>query len=301
MIKNRNELTRQIRVGLIFGFVPTLLLGFLLLAASPVKAQDLPQFTITIERGAPNGDAIAGQLTVNGQGVGATLERNGVEIAAGNYAGTLKYFSPNGHDQGPFGSIGKHGDFLIEVTGVANDRHDLLLHGGSVPKHSKGCILLGAIGKSDGSRFVPDEATLRKLRLLFYGSDVPTSTPAVNIVIVIHDAEQDAPAGNYEPGGKYDACITEFYDPKTYNWLSYRNGCVESLRILFLPNNGAHFASSMTLKSGRSDSTGYSKSEVEAKHGFTKAICQDGWLPVDEHDRVWNSSNGRYRCKLQPK
>src|SRR4051812_39507684 len=68
----------------------------LLWAPAPVVAAELPQFLITVDRGAAKGDSIVGQLSVNGSGVGATLERRGVEIAPGTYTGLLRVFSPKG-------------------------------------------------------------------------------------------------------------------------------------------------------------------------------------------------------------
>jgi hypothetical protein len=126
-------------------------------------------------------------LYVNGEPVGATLENVATQIPAGEYGGRLRQNSPSGLAQGPFGSQGDTGDFLIEITGVGG-RTDLLFHGGNKPKQSRGCVLLGGVIHTSKGGVVPDEIPLRRLRLMFYGTDVPDATPAVSIKVSIRDA-----------------------------------------------------------------------------------------------------------------
>ena len=80
------------------------------------------------------------------------------------------------------------GDFLIEVGNVPG-RSDILLHTGNKPKHSAGCILLGPIKKDEttGQYFVGEQDPLRKLRLLFYGTDHPVQTPSKEITITVRE------------------------------------------------------------------------------------------------------------------
>jgi hypothetical protein len=81
-------------------------------------------------------------------------------------------------------------DFLLEVSGVKNSagkaRTDIVFHGGTKPQHSKGCILLGPVSrdKNKVGTIGPDHP-LRKLRLLFYGTDQPNQSPDKEISIVI--------------------------------------------------------------------------------------------------------------------
>ena len=102
----------------------------------------------------------------------------------------------------------------------------------------------------------------------------------------------------YESGGKYDACISEFYDPDN-NWLSFKNSCAETLNVTFIGNSIGNGTSAMTLSSGQSHTTGDSRAEVTQKQGYTKAICLDGWVPVDGRGQYWNDARAQYRCKSE--
>lgn len=172
-------------VAIVFGLCA---LGLL---APSVRAEERKKFTIVVERGQAQGDFLPNQIIVNGAAIGSGLENDRVKVPAGTYTGKLRYYSEK-HVQGPFGTIGQTGDFLLEVSGVPG-RTDILFHGGTKPEHSKGCILLGGIAKDgNGVRFVPDTTTLRKLRLAFYGTDTPNATPDVDIEIVVKDAGASA-------------------------------------------------------------------------------------------------------------
>lgn len=145
-------------------------------------------FYIVIVRQPPDAkdpDAVRGQIAVNSEVIGASLENKKYMIPPGSYNGVMRYVSSHGHVQGPGGEMGNQGDFLIEVANVKK-RTNILLHGGNKPKHSLGCILLGAVNKTkDGKKFVPDSAPLARLRKLFYGTDSPNSCPNKQILITI--------------------------------------------------------------------------------------------------------------------
>jgi hypothetical protein len=120
--------------------------------------------------------------------IGDTYEPKDMLISAGSYSGLLRYWSGHNFVSGPFGTIGKTGDFLLEVKGAQSPsgaaKTNVLLHGGNKAIHSTGCVLLGAVGKDPtGVPVLENEHPLRKLRLAFYGSDAPSSTPNREIVI----------------------------------------------------------------------------------------------------------------------
>ncbi len=143
---------------------------------------------IVVQREKKEGELVTGTLTVNGQVVGKTYENAGLMILAGRYPGYLRYVSGKNFVQGPFGSIAKTGDFLMEVGNVPG-RSSLLFHGGNKPGQSRGCIMLGGVGK-DPKTHVPHleyDHPLRKLRRLFYGSETPVMSPALNVTIQVND------------------------------------------------------------------------------------------------------------------
>ena len=125
------------------------ILFFTILSATSVHCSPPDSFEITIKRNILNHNTLEGRIFVNGDEIGKTWERYDLRIAHGNYPGNIRYLSENEHAVGPFGDMGFIGDFLLEIGEVTrNDgkkRTNLLFHGGNNWKHSKGCIMLGAV------------------------------------------------------------------------------------------------------------------------------------------------------------
>jgi hypothetical protein len=145
-------------------------------------------FQINIQRLYTDRKLVTGSLLVNGELIGRTYENDDLKVAAGAYVGRLRYHSDHNFVQGPFGIMSKKGDFLVEVVGVPN-RTNILFHGGNRPHHSKGCILLGPVTRDEAAKtsFIGEDHTLHKLRLKFYGSEVPDQCPDQQISIRISD------------------------------------------------------------------------------------------------------------------
>jgi len=144
--------------------------------------------TIVVQREKKDGDLVTGTLTVNGQLLGKTYENAKLMIVGGRYPGYLRYVSGKNFVQGLFGNIAKAGDFLLEVGNVPG-RTDILFHGGNKPHHSRGCVLLGPVGK-DPKTHAPHleyDHPLRKLRRLFYGTETPVMTPDQSVTIQVND------------------------------------------------------------------------------------------------------------------
>jgi hypothetical protein len=175
---------------------------------SESSAQTNFQIVIQREKTEKRGNytAVLGTISINGEEIGKTVENDDLKIVAGAYKGLLRYWSKRGFAQGPFGTYGKEGDFLLEISGVSG-RSDLLFHGGNQPWHSKGCVLLGPVAKQDGIPILSEKlnAPLLKLRSLFYGTEVPISTPDKNITITIIDIPEETEEA-VNPNAK---CVSE--------------------------------------------------------------------------------------------
>ena len=147
-------------------------------------------FHIVIKRGSAKGHLVPGRIYLNGDLLGTTYERKEVQIPAGDYKGLMRYSSSHHFVQSEHGAMKTDGDFLLEASGVKG-RSNILLHTGNKPKHSDGCILLGPIstahGESGNVYKVGDDSPLRKLRLAFYGTDKPISSPNKSVVISVVD------------------------------------------------------------------------------------------------------------------
>jgi len=169
--------------------------ALLLSVASLVQSAE--PFTIKIDRAKtvilqdqkpPNNKLVEGTISLNGKPIGISYENGDYLIALGSYKGVMRYVSPNGFAQNPFGKLAQQGDFLIEIAGVPPNRTNLLFHGGDKPKFSQGCVMLGPVvrtGPKQG-QIEPDHP-LRILRTEFYGSEEPIASPDKAISIVISD------------------------------------------------------------------------------------------------------------------
>lgn len=134
---------------------------------------------------------IIGELKVNGKSMGEVVENEALRIKAGDYKGVLRYGSQKNFVQGPLGVMAEQGDFLLEVAGVQG-REALLVHTGTKPWHSRGCVIAGAAERKtvDGKTVVriAEGTTLRNIRKAFYGTDgTPNACPNKTVRVVIKD------------------------------------------------------------------------------------------------------------------
>jgi hypothetical protein len=150
----------------------------------------MENLNIVVQRERTEDKLVIGTLTVNGQVVGKTYENAVMMIPAGLYPGNIRYVSGHNFVQGPFGTLAHDGDFLLEVANVPG-RSDILFHGGNRPQQSKGCIMLGGVGKNPKTQMpsLEYDHPLRKLRRLFYGSEMPVASPSKNVTVRVSDID----------------------------------------------------------------------------------------------------------------
>jgi hypothetical protein len=96
----------------------------------------------------------------------------------------------------------------------------------------------------------------------------------------------------------YDRCITSFWDPNLYMWMSYKNNCPNVLVVSFVTNDNSSSGSTDDLQPGGSDNTGMSQSYINSHGGVSRAVCRSGYLPVDDNGHLWLRAGSPYRCKL---
>jgi hypothetical protein len=93
-------------------------------------------------------------------------------------------------------------------------------------------------------------------------------------------------------------CISEFYDPGMYNYLTYKNNCSQSVTIVFVAKDGSGAGGTMDLRPGASDSVGTLADGVVPKvGGFQLYVCQAGYMPVDEKNKIVNKPQTIFRCQ----
>lgn len=155
-----------------------------------VESITAENFDILIVRNSHSANLIKGSLFINGEYIGTAYERFDLRINVGKYPGYMRYVSGKGFVTGPMGRMGSEGDFYLEIGDVTwsdgRKRSNLMFHGGNKPKHSQGCVMLGAVHKDNkGERFLPEGHLLRELRKKFYGTEFPNSCPNLNVTVEI--------------------------------------------------------------------------------------------------------------------
>jgi hypothetical protein len=136
-------------------------------------------------------DRVYGDIGVNRENLGRFYENPETKIAAGTYKGTLRYESNHEFVQRSCGLMSRSGDFLLEISDVrASDgtpRTAILLHPGSLPSHSTGCILMGSRRRDSAGNLLPLEPSdpLVKVRRAFYGTDNPVACPNKRITVFV--------------------------------------------------------------------------------------------------------------------
>lgn len=91
------------------------------------------------------------------------------------------------------------------------------------------------------------------------------------------------------------SCISQFWDPKFYNWLSFRNNCGRAINLTY---EGGISGETDDLGAGQATNTGWSQAEVTQKGVFSLYVCPAGYLPVDSStDQVVNRPNQTFTCK----
>jgi len=91
------------------------------------------------------------------------------------------------------------------------------------------------------------------------------------------------------------SCISQFWDPKFYNWLSFQNNCGRAINLTY---EGGISGATDGLGAGQATNTGWSQAEVTQKGVFSLYVCPAGYIPVDSStDQVVNRPNQTFTCK----
>jgi TPR repeat protein len=97
------------------------------------------------------------------------------------------------------------------------------------------------------------------------------------------------------------SCIRQFWDPNTYNWLSFENDCGQQIYVSFIPRQKGGWAmgGAMHLAPGHSNNTGLSSDDLSKAGGMGIYVCPADSLPVDLNGNVLNTNVTEFRCKPQ--
>jgi hypothetical protein len=97
------------------------------------------------------------------------------------------------------------------------------------------------------------------------------------------------------------SCVRQFFDPNTYNWLSFENNCGQAIyvMIIFHRPGGWAMTEGLHLAPGNHNNTGLSSGEINQAGGFDIYVCPTDSVPVDLSGSVLNANVAEYRCKPQ--
>ena len=97
------------------------------------------------------------------------------------------------------------------------------------------------------------------------------------------------------------SCVRQFFDPNTYNWLSFENNCGQAIYVSYIPHHPGGWAigGGMHLAPGNHNNTGLSGAEINQTGGFDLYVCPTDSVPVDLNGDVLNANVSEYRCKPQ--
>jgi hypothetical protein len=97
------------------------------------------------------------------------------------------------------------------------------------------------------------------------------------------------------------SCVRQFWDPNTYNWLSFENNCGQAIYVTYIPHRPGGWAmgGGMHLAPGNHNNIGLSSAEINQAGGFDLYVCPTDSVPVDLSGNVFNAIVTQYRCKPQ--
>ena len=98
-----------------------------------------------------------------------------------------------------------------------------------------------------------------------------------------------------------NSCITEFYDPEMYNYLTFKNSCAQSLTVVLVAKDGSGAGGTMELRPGGKDSIGRSKGKEPKPGSFELYVCPTGNIPVDDNNEKVSKPGSNFRCQQRTK
>jgi hypothetical protein len=94
-----------------------------------------------------------------------------------------------------------------------------------------------------------------------------------------------------------NSCIKEFYDPGMYDYLTFQNTCSQSLTVVLVAKDGSRSSATLELRPGGKDSVGLSQGRVPKPGSFQLYVCQTGYIPVDDSNKVVSKPASNFRCQ----
>ena len=98
---------------------------------------------------------------------------------------------------------------------------------------------------------------------------------------------------------RLNSCISEFYDPEMYNYLTFKNNCAQSLTVVLVAKDGSGAGGTMELRPGGKDSVGrnHEKGKEPKPGSFELYVCPTGNIPVDDNNEKVSKPGSNFKCQ----
>lgn len=95
------------------------------------------------------------------------------------------------------------------------------------------------------------------------------------------------------------SCVRQYWDPQSYNWLSFENDCGQPIHLTFIFNQNVGWAmtGAMDLSPGARQTTGRSSNDINQARGYDFYVCPSGSIPVDLAGNPLTANVSEFRCK----
>jgi hypothetical protein len=124
----------------------------------------------------------------------------------------------------------------------------------------------------------------------------------IMVTLLAGNASRPAYAASYEPGGVYDACVSQSFDGPN-GWVNFHNGCSVPVSVMACYKAGPYGCITVRVRSGSSNSGYDTRSELAAHGDFELYICRSSFVAVDANDlpiasEAVSAADGiQFRCK----
>ena len=93
-----------------------------------------------------------------------------------------------------------------------------------------------------------------------------------------------------------NACLSEFYDPATYNWLSIQNTCSSTITVTWILADNTGGAGTWTIAPGSKWNTGDDSTYINQHGGLHYYACPGSAYAVNTSGQVFFTNVSSYLC-----
>ena len=115
-------------------------------------------------------------------------------------------------------------------------------------------------------------------------------------LVIFLSVAMKSPANAQQFASPATQCLQGYYDPNSYNWLTYRNNCNEEVHVTLVSGDGSNVGA-IDLGPGRHDGPGLTANEVRAIGGMEAYACPAHYAAVGSDGEPLRRQASAFRCK----